>query len=203
MTETDDWIEGVRFVAHHAGEATNNTFAFPAPAAELKPGDAMPDGEFTAEDGRKIHFSDFRGRAVAFTFFFTSCPLPDYCPRMNKNFAETRKILLADTNAPANWQFLSISFDPNFDQPEVLSSYGNFYRGGDADRWLFVVASTNTLARLAPLLDLIVVRDGASYTHNLRTVVLDAQGRIHRQFDGNGWTPAQLADAISQAAKVR
>ena len=202
VTDNDSWIENVRLVAHHIAEVTNNTFVFHVPTAELKPGDALPDGELTAEDGSKIHFSDFRGRAVAFTFFFTSCPLPDYCPRMNKNFAEARKILLADTNAPANWQFLSISFDPNFDKPEVLSGYGNFYRGGDTNRWLFAVAPTNTLARLAPLLDLMVVRDGVGFTHNLRTVVLDPRGRVFHQFDGNEWPPQRLADVMRDAAKT-
>jgi cytochrome oxidase Cu insertion factor (SCO1/SenC/PrrC family) len=38
-------------------------------------------------------------------------------------------------------------------------------------------------------------------THNLRTVVLDPQGRIFRQFDGNQWTPQELADAIVCAAR--
>ena len=201
VTETDEWIEHIRFLAHHIGEVTNNTFVFHIPAAELKPGDALPDGELTAEDGSKIHFSNFRGRAVAFTFFFTSCPLPDYCPRMNKNFAEARKILLADSNAPANWQFLSVSFDLNFDTPQMLTGYASLYRGTDTNRWLFAVAPTNTLARLAPPLDLMVVRDGVSFTHNLRTVVLDPQGRVARQFDGNGWTPQQLADALRDAAR--
>ena len=114
-----------------------------------------------------------------------------------------RKLLLADTNAPANWQLLSISFDPGFDQPGILAGYGNFYRGGNTNRWLFAAAPTNTLAALAPALDLMVIRDGPGFTHNLRTVVLDTQGRIARQFDGNHWTPEQLADAIRQAAKVR
>jgi protein SCO1/2 len=194
-----DWIENIQ----RTGSSTA-----PAPptwrvvAAELKPGDELPDCEFTSENGRVVHFSDFRGRAVAFTFFFTSCSLPEFCPRMNRNFSEARMLLLADTNAPANWEFLSISFDPDFDRPEILTGYGNFYRGGDPNHWLFAVASTNTLALLAPKVDLMFWRENGSITHNLRTVVLDARGRIFRQFDGNDWTPQQLADAIREAAKT-
>jgi protein SCO1/2 len=139
---------------------------------------------------------------VAFTFFFTSCPLPDYCPRMSRNFFETRKLILALTNAPNNWQLLSISFDPGFDTPEMLTGYASVYRGVDTNRWLFAVASTNTLAGLAPRLDLMVMRNSLGVTHNLRTVVLDPQGRIFREFDDNQWTPQELADAIVRAAQL-
>jgi protein SCO1 len=202
VDENDSWIEDVHFVAHQVEDMTNNTFVFHFPSAELKPGDLLPDCEFMAENGSAIHLSDFRGKAVAFSFFYSRCPLPDYCPRMSKNFSEARDLILATSNAPANWQLLSISFDPGFDTPDMLTGYANFYRGTDTNRWIFAVASTNTLSGLAPRLDLMVMRDGYNImSHNLRTVVLDPQGRIFRQLDGNQWTPQQLADAILQAAR--
>jgi protein SCO1/2 len=193
----DDWIENLR--------RTGKSGAVAAPGwsivePELEAGDLLPDAEFTSETGQPVRFSDFRGRAVAFTFFFTGCPLPEYCPRMNKNFFEARKILLADPGAPANWQLLSISFDSAFDTPQILQGYAGFYRGANAGRWLFAVASTNTLRALAPRLDFRFWRDNGVLSHNLRTVVLDGTGKITRQFDGNDWTPQQLADAIREAA---
>jgi protein SCO1/2 len=202
----DEWVENIRR-AGSSGETITNKITMPMGAtnktmAELKPGDLLPDCALTMEDGSVIHFSDVRGKAVAFTFFYSRCPLPDYCPRMNKNFFEARSILQADTNAPANWQFISISFDPGFDTPETLARYANYYRGADTNRWLFAIAPTNALAQLAPQLDLMVMRDGENImSHNLRTVVLDPQGKISHQFDGNQWTPQQLADAMRQAAR--
>ena len=200
VTETDSWIESIRLIAHVIEDVTNDVVIFHAPSAELKPGDPLPDFTLTAEDGRPVRFSDFHGRVLAFTFFFTRCPLPDFCPRMDLNFAEARNLIRAATNAPANWQFLSISFDPEHDLPDTLTNYAAYYRQHDADRWLFSVADTNTLARLAPLLDLKITHEDNSISHNLRTVVLDPQGRIARQFDGNKWTPQELADAMLQAA---
>ena len=201
VTETDSWIESVRFVSHVVEEVTNHVFVFHAPTAELKPGDLLPDFTLTAEDGRPVHFSDYRRRVLAFTFFFTRCPLPDFCPRMDLNFAEARTFLRAAPEAPTNWQFLSISFDPEFDLPDTLANYATYYRQADADRWLFSVADTNTLVRLAPLLDLKIAHEDNTISHNLRTVVLDPQGRIARQFDGNQWTPKELADAMLAAAR--
>jgi protein SCO1/2 len=201
VRENDEWVEDVHFVSHRVENVTSNVFVFHVASAELKPGDLLPDCELTDENGNRIHLSDFRGRTLAFTFFFSRCPLPDFCPRMSKDFAETRQLLLKTPDAPTNWQFLSISFDPEFDQPSVLTSYADFFRGTNADRWLFAVAPTNTLAELAPRLDLIVMHDGVNISHNLRTVVLNPQGHIARQFDGNEWTPQELADAILETAR--
>jgi len=201
VRENDDWVEGIHFVAHRIESVTNGVVTIHVPTAELKAGDRLPDYELTTETGGKIHVSDFRGRVLAFTFFFTRCPLPDYCPRMSKNFAEVRQLLLNTPDAPTNWQFLSISFDPEIDQPAVLAGYGNYFREGNSDRWLFASVSNHTLADLAPQLDLMVVHDEAGISHNLRTVVLDPQGRIFRQFDGNEWIPQKLADAMLAAAR--
>ena len=109
---------------------------------------------------------------------------------------------VGSTNAPANWQLLSISFDSGFDQPQILAGYGKFYRGEDTNGWLFAVASPTTLAGLAPKVDLNFWKENGTYSHNLRTVVLDVNRRIFRQFSGNEWTPQQLADALRAAAKV-
>jgi protein SCO1/2 len=72
VTDTDDWVENVQ----RAGRANALGFSGPPgwhvaePALEV--GDPLPDYDFTDENGRTVRFSDFHGRAVAFTFFFTS-----------------------------------------------------------------------------------------------------------------------------------
>lgn len=203
-----EWIENIHRIGHSA-ETMANGVSMPTDMthglmiSELKPGDPLPDYPLTAEDGRQIRFSDYRGRVLAFTFFYTRCPLPDFCPRMNNYFEQARKSLMTDTHAPTNWQFLSISFDSLFDTPEVLSNYAGVYRGDDANRWLFAAAPTNVLADIAMRLDLVVARQGDNISHNLRTVVLDPQGRIFRQLDGNQWTPQELAAAVFTAAGVQ
>ncbi|HTR40044.1 MAG TPA: SCO family protein [Pseudomonadales bacterium] len=205
VSTNTDWIEGVHRLGHSNSEMTNSTpmqMNMSHDVTELDTGDLLPDGALTAEDGRKIHFSDFRGAALAFTFFYTRCPLPNYCPLMNRNFADARDLLLSMPDAPTNWEFLSISFDPDNDTSQVLATYGGFYRHGNSSHWLFASASKKTLAILAPALDLMVIHQSSAISHNLRTVVLDAKGRIYHQFDGNQWTPNQLANVMMQAARL-
>ncbi len=201
--QTNSWIQSVQLISHHVGYVPSHSITVPSVSGELRVGDEMPDGLLRGEDGVTRHLSDFRGKALAFTFFFTRCPLPDYCPRMNRNFAATRDLLLADHGSPTNWELLSISFDPDFDSPEVLTSFAMLFRGSDTRQWMFATALPETLRELAAKLDLMVIHEGNSLSHNLRTVVVDARGRISAQFDGNRWTPAQLSAAIRQAAMVQ
>ena len=202
VSPTSDWVEKIHRVGHTDKMTPGSMPMADGMFSELKPGDLLPDGDLVTEEGRHVHFSDFRGEAVAFTFFYTRCPLPDYCPLMNRNFEHARALLLSETFAPTNWKFLSISFDPGFDTPGILSAYAATYRGTDTGHWLFADATTNTLASLAPRLGLMVMRQGNSISHNLRTVVLDPQGRIYRQFNGNQWSAKELAETMLQAARL-
>src|SRR5882757_6513992 len=126
----EHWIEDIRFLALRIENIPNNRFVSPVNVPTLKSGEVLPDGELLGENGEPIRFRNFRGKALAFTFFFSRCPLPEYCPRMASNFLKTREALLADANAPTNWQFLSVSFDSGWDNPDVLTAYGNYARGG-------------------------------------------------------------------------
>jgi protein SCO1 len=204
VTDGTHWIDMVRKTGAATNYSADSSTRLTAPnIRELKPGDQLPDCKLLAENGKPIYFSDFRGKAIAFTFFFTRCPLPDYCPRMGNNFAKSRELVQATEDAPTNWLFLSISFDPEFDQPAVLSSYANSYRQQDTNGWLFAAAPTSSLAALAPQLDLLVHHEqGGGISHNLRTVVLDPRGKIYWQFDGNEWTPQELARALMEAARL-
>jgi hypothetical protein len=43
---------------------------------------------------------------------------------------------------------------------------------------------------------------GSEITHNLRTVVFDAQGRMKKVFSENAWTPVDLADELRAATML-
>lgn len=163
----------------------------------------MPDAELISETDQRVRFSDFRGRAPPSP---SSSPgarcrsLPPDGPELHQG----PRTPPADAHSPTNWTFLSISFDPDFDKtPGVLTAYAQNYRGENSDRWVFAAAPTNVLRELAPRLDLIVNREEGSFSHNLRTVVIDTRGVISRQFDGNRWKAEELADAIREAAEAK
>lgn len=203
--ETESWVEEIRPTTGAAPAAVD---AGPTPsqvlhAPQLHPGDAVPDFELLSETGAPVRLSDFKGRAVAFTFMFTRCPLPDYCPRMNLNFGRAREILVQRSDAPLNWQFLSISFDAEFDKPGVLSQYAYSYRGGLTNQWLFAAASTNVVKTISGPVDFRLGLDAGAFQHNLRTVVVDPNGRLFAIFEGNQWKSEELADSMIKAANMK
>jgi protein SCO1/2 len=209
-TDEDSWIENLRKTdGKDLAPATpvDPSSSSLLKVAKIKVGEELPDAELKAEDGRVIRLSDFRGQVLAFTFIFSRCPLPDYCPRMNLHFQRARELLISRERQqgvfPTNWQFLSISFDPEFDTPNVLQRYAQGYRGAKADRWLFASALDPVMKTFGAQLDFRFANEGGSFLHNLRTVVLDPQGRVYRQFDGNRWTAQDLANALTEAASLR
>src|SRR5438067_536082 len=129
--------------------------------------------KFTNELGQAVSLNEFRGQALAITFFFTRCPLPEYCPRLSKNFQEASEKLFSNPQAPTNWHFLSITFDPEFDTSAVLKTYGERYHYNSA-HWSFLTGPAEKIAELARLSDIKSEREGGLINHNFRTLIIDA-----------------------------
>ena len=198
--ETHATLEEVKIVKKAAADVA----PAPAPAKRPEPdkGDAAPDVSLVNQDGKKVRLSDYRGRVLAVTFVFTRCPLPDFCPRMVSHFAEVEAALGAQPALAAKAHLLAVSFDPKFDTPEVLRVYGKrSLKSGSFDRFELLTGDSAEVKRLADFLSLQYDEDGPGFTHNLRTAVLDKDGKLFRLYRGNDWAPsALLADLRAAAA---
>lgn len=146
-----------------------------------------------------MSLSDFHGQALAITFIFTRCPIPNYCPRLSRNFQEASRKLLARPNAPTNWHFLSFTFDPDFDTPAVLKAYAQRYQY-NAQHWSFLTGPTNQLAELAAESNVKFDRDNGLFNHNFRTLVIDAAGHLQMVFPTGGDLSDALVTEILKAA---
>ncbi len=161
----------------------------------------MLDYKFTNELGQRVSLSDFQGQALAVTFFFTRCPIPDYCPRLAKNFQEASARLSRITGGPTNWHFLSVSFDTEFDSPRVLKAYGEMYHY-DPAHWSFLTGSAESVGELARLSDVKFEREAGSFNHNFRTLIIDAAGHLQMVFPTGGDLSSAMVDEILKAAAV-
>jgi len=167
-------------------------------------GDAVPDFKMVNEAGRTIHMAQFKGKVVLLTFIYTRCPLEDYCPRMNKNFAEIDKALKGDTTLYKETHLLSISFDPTYDTPAVLKSYGRIYNGGDAKEfahWEFATPPDKELGAVEQFFDMgVTPGEAGTLTHSLSTAVIGKDGKVRAWYPTNEWTPAEVLAAMKSAA---
>jgi len=123
---------------------------------------------------------------------------------MSGNFAEVCRRLSAMSDAPTNWHLLSLTFDVEHDTPEVLRDHARRY-DYDPNRWSFATGALIDIDALTEQFGLMFPRQGQGilFDHNLRTVVVDAGGRVRRIFIGNDWTADELAAEIIEAAKAR
>jgi len=167
-------------------------------------GDAVPDFRLVNENGKPIHLAQFKGRVVLLTFIYTRCPLEDYCPRMNKNFAQIDKALAADPGLYRQTHLLSVSFDPKFDTPAILKSYGGIYTGGDARafaHWDFAAAAESELQAMEEFFDVgVTPGEAGTLTHSLSTALIGKDGKVRAWYPTNEWTPADVLAAIKSAA---
>jgi protein SCO1 len=164
-------------------------------------GQAVPDFKFLNQSGKTIDVGQFRGKALLVTFIYTRCPLPDYCIRMSRNFATIQKQLAADPQLYNKTHLLSISFDPAYDTPQVLRSYGTAYAGRTAfSHWDFAAPPPAELDAVDQFFD-VGVSPGSNntLTHSLSTAVIAPDGKIFRWYPNNDWTPSAVVDDIKQA----
>lgn len=214
VTENDGWIDHVKKIGtlHVKKIVTTNTVEEARPpfrvvreVEPLKVGDVMPDYKFTNELGKAVSLSEFRGKAVAITFLFTRCPFPTFCPRMASNLKEAAKLLSEKSDAPKNWHMLAITIDPDFDTPTVLQEYGKRYEY-DPAKWNFLTGAHIDITAIAEQFGLLYWRpdpkQAAGISHNLRTAVIDANGRVQKILPENKWEPPELAEELIKAARV-
>ncbi|HZR20840.1 MAG TPA: SCO family protein [Verrucomicrobiae bacterium] len=203
VTETEGWVDDLKPLGRAPEESsTNSTATQPIRVVEeLKVGQPLPEFHLTNELGQAVTTTQFKGQALAITFLFTRCPFPTFCPRLANDFAETQEKMLNLQGGPANWHLLTVSFDPDFDRPAVLKSYALAHHYDPAHS-TFATGDLDDVTALGDLFGLVFWRDSTgSITHNMRTAVIDAHGRLQKVFEGKDWTSAELAAELVKAAR--
>jgi protein SCO1 len=167
---------------------------------ELQPGDPVADFRLIDQTGAPIRLSEFRGKVVALTFMYTRCPLPDYCFRLNNNFGTLQRRFAPELGK--NLVFLSVSFDPVHDQPDVLAQYAKTWNA-DPNGWHFLTGPLPAVQQVCNEFGLNFWDDMGMITHTLHTVVIDRQGRVLANLEGNQFSAQQLGDLIQSAMNQR
>jgi protein SCO1 len=211
VAEFESWIDQVTKTGKApvpAADPNRRSFRPVREVEVLKEGDPLPNYPLTNQLGQPFQTAQFKGRALAITFIFTRCPLPDFCPRMSRNFVTAMKQLKARPAGPTNYHFLSLSFDVEHDTPATLRNYAKGLeatQAADLSRWTFATGALIEIDDITERFGLAFARDPGSiqFNHNLRTVVIDAVGRVQKIFIGNEWKSDELVTEMIKAAEVK
>lgn len=194
------WLEKIGIVAlPQPGQA-------PVPVNEkfAQIGKEVPDFSLVNQDGKKFSLKDYRGKALAITFIYRECPLPEFCIKMSRHFSDMSNQIAQDPEAKKKVRLLSISFDPERDTPEKLKQYGLGYLGKDAKDdftvWQLAVGPEKDVRAIADFFGLRYETDAQDKTqinHSLITAVVSPEGKVTRIFTGGNWTPDQIMSELS------
>ena len=180
-------------------EDARTTIPVAAGVQFLQAGDVVPDTPLIDQDGKPITLKAFSGSALAVSFIYTRCPLPQFCPLIDRRFGELQKLAADDPALNGKIKLLSISFDPGFDSAAVLRAHAK-KAGADPAVWRFAAAEEAVVDRLAAAFGVNVIREkDGSITHNLRTAVIDPSGHVVSIVGDNAWTADELRRALTNA----
>jgi protein SCO1/2 len=201
VVSNDAFLKDVKKVGEaplETGSPSSSSAPASAPSASsgfelLKPGEQLPEVPLVDQEGRPRSVASLKGSTVVLTFIYTQCPLPTFCPLMDRHFVTLQKHIHSDP-ALSRVQLATVSFDPVTDTPPVLKRHAERL-GADPTRWTFFTGNRDDVDRFASRFGVSIARDLSdpkNITHNLRTAIIDPEGRLVKSYTGNEWTPEQI-----------
>jgi len=168
--------------------------ASPASSAPaLAVGQPVPDFTLTDQLRRAVTLSTLRGKVVAVNFVYTSCALPQFCFRTANHFGALQRRFTSQL--AGDLVMLTVTFDPVRDTPEVLAEYASQLHA-DANAWRFLTGVTPEVRRVCRLFGVDAFEEEGLMNHSLRTAVIDRQGNLAANIEGNLYTATQLGDLV-------
>jgi protein SCO1 len=149
---------------------------------------AAPGFTLTSQDGARVTLADFRGKAVAVTFIFTSCT--DTCPLLTHKMALVQDELGSDFGTKI--AFVSITVDPERDTPEVLKEYAEAFEANLAG-WAFLTGSPAAIREVTRGYGVFAAKAvGGEVDHTFLTSLVDPQGVLRVQYIGVRFDPDEF-----------
>ncbi|HEY1304736.1 MAG TPA: SCO family protein [Vicinamibacterales bacterium] len=165
------------------------------PRQALAIGETVADFRLIDQKRQAIALSDLRGKVVALNFVYTSCPLPNFCLRIANNFSVLQRRFKAQLGR--DLVLLTVTFDPIHDTPEVLAEYGRHWNA-DSATWHFLTGPVADIQHVCQRFGVDAFADEGVMNHSLHTALIDRQGRLVANIEGNQFTADQLGD-LTQA----
>jgi protein SCO1/2 len=188
VSDERSWVENLVILQKGDGEEE------PLPQIPGEPvlGEIVPDFTLLNQDGEPIHIEQYRGKALVITFIYTRCPLPEFCPRMTSHFAMLERALEAEPELYSKTHLLTVSFDHEYDTPEVLRDYASTKipeHSGSFEHWELATGSKEEILAITKYFGLTYVLEVDDFVHSLRTGVIGPEGRLREVYRGNDWEP--------------
>jgi protein SCO1/2 len=166
----------------------------------LSVGQLIPHFTLTDQANRRVSFSQFRGKVVAMNFIYTSCAVPNFCYRTTNTFGVIQKRFKQQLGR--DLVLLTVTFDPGRDRPDVLARYARNWKA-DSKTWHFLTGTNAEVQRVNHLFGMDFFPDEGLMNHSLHTAIIDRQGKLFTNIEGNQFTSEQLGDLVQAVLSRR
>ena len=138
------------------------------------------------QEGEPVNLQTFRGQPWFANIIFTRCPGP--CARMTQKMRQLQEALPAEASEV---QLVSLTTDPDFDTPEVLSQYARKFQA-DTRSWKFLTGTKEEIVRVSTQEWLLVMLEKGEaerespndiFLHSTLTVLMDGLGRTRGTYE--------------------
>jgi protein SCO1 len=170
------------------------------PPRMLDLGEPIADAVFLDQTGASRTLADWRGQTLAVTFTYTRCPLPTFCPLIDRHFQQTQRLIQKDPALSGAARLVSVTVDPGYDRPPVLAAHAGTL-GADPAVWTFLTGEPDRMRAFATQFGVSILPPASpgEVVHNLRTAIIDGEGRLVAVLGGGDWQPADLVEALRDA----
>jgi len=212
----------IRYVPVRQGDKVRADRIFPADAEELRrmkettdtlrrltadrgrmvtrmPTELVPDMALWNQDGKVVTKRDLLGRPFVLNFVFTSCRNAKMCPAATRCMKQLGDAL---DKSGSEVRLVTITFDPEVDSPGTLRAYADGY-GIDGRRHLFLTGDEGQIRDLMRQYGILTAESDGTIVHNAATLVVSAEGRIVRRFEGATFDAEQILQSLSSLRSAR
>jgi protein SCO1/2 len=165
----------------------------PSAANVVAIGQMVPDFALTDQTGKIVHLHQLEGKVVALTFGYSRCPNPNYCLRLSNNLGRLAKRF--HEQAGRDLVLLTVAIDPEHDQGAALADYAAVWKA-DPAVWHFLTGPLPEVKQVSGMFGMNFWRDEGLLTHSLHTVIIDREGRLAANLEGNQFSAEQLGDLV-------
>ena len=196
--------------AHQGEPLAEPDFMPPAPGTyTLHRIMAAPEGRVLGMDGRPQPLSRYtRDQITLLGFIYTTCTDPEGCPLAYRVFDALKEAIAATPALHGKVRFVTLSFDPARDSPDVMRRYAGSRAVEKAGglRWYFL--TTRSVRELMPLVEgfgqdirITFDRSGArprrELSHVLKVFLIDRMGDVREIYTSTFLYPRLVLNDIA------
>ncbi|HIN85723.1 MAG TPA: hypothetical protein EYN06_04510 [Myxococcales bacterium] len=161
----------------------------------------IPPFRLVDQEAQQFSLSRYESDFVMVGFVFSRCPMPKACPLTMKKTRQTQdlwaKLVKEGRTQGKTLKFLSFTFDPDFDTPEVLKQYG-LSHGADFSRWTLATGPAELMNSALPsLFSVMALPVGpGNIRHTVKIGLLKPGLTLQNEWGDNKVDPQEIIDLV-------